>query len=53
MEIIDGIPVWGTEIDQAALKQIKTCYYIFGQANGELLYHKGYGVPIGVLYNAG
>jgi len=32
MEIIDGIPVWGTEIDQAALKQIKTCYYIFGQA---------------------
>ena len=33
MEIIDGIPVWGTEIDQAALKQIKTCYYMFGKAD--------------------
>jgi tRNA-splicing ligase RtcB (3'-phosphate/5'-hydroxy nucleic acid ligase) len=47
MEIIDGIPVWGTEIDQAALKQIKTCYYIFGQAAMMADHHKGYGVPIG------
>ena len=32
MEIIDNIPVWGAPVDVAALKQIKTCYYIFGQA---------------------
>src|SRR5712691_5809712 len=47
MEIIDGIPAWGTEIDQAALKQIKTCYYTFGQAAMMGDHHKGYGVPIG------
>src|SRR5579864_7564296 len=47
MEIIDGIPVWGTEIDQAALKQIKTWYYIFGRAAMMADHHKGYGVPIG------
>jgi len=47
MRIIDNIPVWGQPIDEGALKQIKTCYYIFGQAAMMADHHKGYGVPIG------
>ena len=47
MEIIDNIPVWGAPVDDGALRQIKTCYYIFGQAAMMADHHKGYGVPIG------
>ena len=47
MQIIDNIPVWGAPVDEGALKQIKTCYYIFGQAAMMADHHKGYGVPIG------
>lgn len=47
MEIIDNVPVWGTPVDQGALKQINTCYYIFGTAAMMADHHKGYGVPIG------
>ena len=47
MRIIDNIPVWGAPVDEGALKQIKTCYYIFGQAAMMADHHKGYGVPIG------
>jgi tRNA-splicing ligase RtcB len=47
MQIIDGIPVWGSPIDEGALRQIKTCYYIFGKAALMADHHKGYGVPIG------
>src|SRR5262249_46791845 len=47
MQIIDNIPVWGSPVDEGALKQIKTCYYIFGQAAMTADHHKGYGVPIG------
>ncbi len=47
MRIIDNIPVWGSPIDDGALSQIKTCYYIFGQAAMMADHHKGYGVPIG------
>ncbi len=47
MEIIDNIPVWGAPVDEGALKQIKTCYYIFGHAAMMADHHKGYGVPIG------
>ena len=47
MQIIDNIPVWGSPVDKGALKQIKTCYYIFGQAAMMADHHKGYGVPIG------
>jgi RNA-splicing ligase RtcB len=47
MEIIDNIPVWGAPVDEGALRQIKTCYYIFGQAAMMADHHKGYGVPIG------
>ena len=47
MQIIDNIPVWGTQVDEGALKQIRTCYWIFGQAAMMADHHKGYGVPIG------
>jgi tRNA-splicing ligase RtcB (3'-phosphate/5'-hydroxy nucleic acid ligase) len=47
MQIIDNIPVWGAPVDEGALRQIKTCYYIFGQAAMMADHHKGYGVPIG------
>ncbi len=47
MQIIDNIPVWGSPVDEGALNQIKTCYYIFGQAAMMADHHKGYGVPIG------
>jgi tRNA-splicing ligase RtcB len=47
MQIIDNIPVWGSPVDEGALNQIKTCYYIFGQAAMMADHHVGYGVPIG------
>jgi tRNA-splicing ligase RtcB len=47
MKIIDNIPVWGQPVDEGALRQIKTCYYVFGQAAMMADHHKGYGVPIG------
>jgi tRNA-splicing ligase RtcB len=47
MRRIDNIPVWGTEVDEGALKQIKTCYYIFGRVAMMADHHRGYGVPIG------
>lgn len=47
MRLIDNIPVWGTEVDEGALKQIKTCYYIFGKVAMMADHHRGYGVPIG------
>jgi len=31
MTIIDNIPVWGAPIDEGAMKQIRTCYSIFGR----------------------
>lgn len=47
MQIIDNIPVFGSPVDEAALQQIKTCYYIFHRAAMMADHHKGYGVPIG------
>lgn len=47
MNLIDNIPVWGDPVDEGALSQIKTCYYIFGRAAMMADHHKGYGVPIG------
>jgi len=44
MEIIDNIPVWGAPVDEGALKQIKTCHFIFGQAAMMADHHKGYRV---------
>jgi hypothetical protein len=49
MEIIENTPVWGAPVDEDALKQIKACYYIFGQSAVMADHHKGYGVPIGGL----
>ncbi len=47
MQIIDNIPVFGVPIDEQALRQIKTCYYIFNRAALMADHHVGYGVPIG------
>lgn len=47
MRLIDNIPVWGSPVDEGALRQIKTCYYIFGKVAMMADHHKGYGVPIG------
>ena len=47
MQIIDNIPVFGVPIDEQALRQIKTCYYIFNRAAMMADHHVGYGVPIG------
>jgi hypothetical protein len=47
VQIIDNIPVWGSPVDEGALKQIKTCYYIFGRAAMMADHHKGCGIPIG------
>ncbi len=47
MQMIDNIPVWGSPVDEGALKQIKTCYYIFGHAAMMADHHRGNQVPIG------
>lgn len=46
MQIIDGIPVWGTP-DPGALSQIKTCAKTADYTALMADHHKGYGVPIG------
>ena len=47
MDIIEGIPVWGSPVDEGALTQIKRCHN--GAAHVALMadHHKGYAVPIG------
>src|SRR5438128_361163 len=47
MQIIDNIPVYGTEIDQGALSQIKTCAHTAAHVALMADHHKGYAVPIG------
>jgi tRNA-splicing ligase RtcB len=47
MEIIDGIPVWGTPVDAGALSQIKTCAKSAVRCALMADHHKGYAVPIG------
>jgi tRNA-splicing ligase RtcB len=47
MQIIDDIPVYGTEIDQGALSQIKTCARTAAHVALMADHHKGYAVPIG------
>ena len=44
MRLIDEIPVFGVELDEAALAQIKTCAFMAD-------HHKGYVVPIGGANN--
>jgi tRNA-splicing ligase RtcB len=47
MEKINGIPVWGSPVDEGAVKQITNCAK--GAAHVALMadHHKGYAVPIG------
>jgi tRNA-splicing ligase RtcB len=47
MQIIEGIPVWGSPVDQGALSQIKTCSRTADKCAMMADHHKGYAVPIG------
>lgn len=49
MRIVDGIPIFGTQVDEGALKQIKVCKNMPETAAVALMadHHKGYAVPIG------
>jgi len=47
MEVIDGIPVWGSPVDPGALSQIKTCAKTAAHVALMGDHHKGYAVPIG------
>ena len=47
MRMIDGIPVWGTEVDEGALVQIKNCARTADHVALMADHHKGYAVPIG------
>lgn len=47
MNLVDGIPVWGSPVDEGALRQIKNCAK---SAHAVALmgdHHLGYSVPIG------
>ena len=47
MQLIDGIPVWGTAVDEGALSQIRTCAKTADHVALMADHHKGYAVPIG------
>jgi tRNA-splicing ligase RtcB len=47
MQFVDGIPIWGTEVDAGALSQIKTCALTADKVALMADHHKGYAVPIG------
>jgi tRNA-splicing ligase RtcB len=47
VRIIEGIPVWGSPIEESALSQIKTCARTADKAALMADHHKGYAVPIG------
>lgn len=47
MQLIDGIPVWGTEVDAGAMTQIKVCAQTADKVALMADHHKGYAVPIG------
>jgi tRNA-splicing ligase RtcB len=47
MQMIDGIPVWGSPVDEGALSQIKTCARFADHVAMMADHHKGYAVPIG------
>lgn len=53
MQIIEGIPIWGTP-DEGALSQIRTCQKTADRVALMADHHKGYAVPIGgvVAYKA-
>lgn len=47
MRVIDGIPVFGAEVDEGALTQIRNCAREADKVALMADHHKGYGVPIG------
>src|SRR6266436_5744163 len=47
MQLIDNIPVWGSPVDEGALRQIKTCARTADRAALMADHHLGYAVPIG------
>ncbi len=47
MKVIDGIPVWGSPVDEGALKQIKNCARTADKVALMADHHKGHAVPIG------
>lgn len=47
MEIINNIPVWGTPVDEGAMRQISLCAKTADRAALMADHHQGYSVPIG------
>lgn len=47
MEMINGIPVWGSPVDEGALNQIQNCARTADKVALMADHHKGYAVPIG------
>lgn len=47
MQIIDNIPIWGSPIDDGALRQIQNCAKDADHVALMADHHKGYAVPIG------
>src|SRR5947207_15535473 len=47
MRRIDGIPVWGSPVDEGALRQIKNCARTADRVARMADHHLGYAVPIG------
>lgn len=47
MQIIDNIPIWGSPVDDGALRQIQNCAKDADHVALMADHHKGYAVPIG------
>jgi len=47
MQLIDNIPVWGSPVDEGALRQIKNCARTADRVALMADHHLGYAVPIG------
>ena len=47
MKIIEGIPVWGSPVDEGAMSQMRTCMKTADKLALMADHHKGYAVPIG------
>jgi tRNA-splicing ligase RtcB len=47
MQMIDNIPVYGTAVDEGAMKQIRNCARTASHVALMADHHKGYAVPIG------
>jgi tRNA-splicing ligase RtcB len=47
MQLIDNIPVWGSPVDEGALRQIRNCAKTADRAALMADHHLGYAVPIG------